>query len=56
MALREAIDRLSDKLEAIDTVKSELDDVYREMRKIRPQVTAIYDRDVWDRVAKGELA
>jgi len=35
-----------------DDLLAELDAAYLEMRKIRPAVKAIFDRDVWDRVAK----
>lgn len=52
-------DRLRPNVEAatwvIDEVKKleqELADAYLEMRKIRPAVTAIFDRAVWDRSEK----
>lgn len=52
-------DRLRPNIEAapwvIDEVRKleqELADAYLEMRKVRPAVRAIFDRDVWDRSEK----
>jgi hypothetical protein len=43
-----AMDAKDDEIERLQT---ELDAAYRELRKIRPAVKAIFDRDVWDRAA-----
>lgn len=34
----------------IKALEQELRDAYLEMAKVRPDVKAVFDRDVWDRV------
>lgn len=41
-------------IEEVKKLEQELSDAYLEMRKIRPAIRAIFDRDVWDRAEKGK--
>lgn len=41
-------------IEEIKRLEGELSDAYLELRKIRPAIKAIFDRDVWDRSERGE--
>ena len=41
-------------IEEVKKLEQELSDAYLEMRKIRPAIRAIFDRDVWYRAEKGE--
>lgn len=37
-----------------DALRRELAEVYAEMRKQRPAITAVFDRDVWEQARKWE--
>ena len=41
-------------IEEIKRLEQELSDAYLELRKIRPAIKAIFDRDVWDRSERSE--
>ena len=41
-------------IEEIRRLERELSDAYLELRKIRPAIRAVFDRDVWDRSERAE--
>ena len=41
-------------IEEVKKLEQDLASAYLEMRKVRPAIRAIFDRDVWDRSEKAE--